>query len=57
MKRVRVQGLRPILLWVPDVRAPGFPEECRRQSRLVAESPGDKEGQDFIDATYEWPEF
>jgi len=49
-KRLRAQGLRPIQIWVPDVRAPGFAEEARRQSLLVAKSPHAKEDQDFIDA-------
>jgi hypothetical protein len=25
-----------VQIWVPDTRRPGFTEECRRQSRLVA---------------------
>jgi hypothetical protein len=49
-KRLRAQGLRPIQIWVPDVRAPGFAEEARRQSLAVARSPHAKEDQDFIDA-------
>jgi hypothetical protein len=32
----RAAGLRPIQIWVPDTRRPGFAEECQRQSRLVA---------------------
>ncbi|OAD17324.1 hypothetical protein A3839_00280 [Achromobacter insolitus] len=31
-------GLRPVEIWVPDTRLPGFAEECRRQSRTVASS-------------------
>jgi hypothetical protein len=33
---LRNAGLRPLQIWVPDTRVPGFAEECRRQSRLVA---------------------
>jgi hypothetical protein len=33
---LRNAGLRPVQIWVPDTRRPGFAEECRRQSRLVA---------------------
>ncbi len=33
---LRNSGLRPIQIWVPDTQAPGFLEECRRQSALVA---------------------
>jgi hypothetical protein len=28
--------LRPVQIWVPDTRRPGFAEECARQSGLVA---------------------
>jgi len=31
----REAGLRPVQIWVPDTRRPGFAEECERQSRLV----------------------
>jgi hypothetical protein len=49
-RQLRAQGLRPIQLWVPDVNAPGFAEEARRQCLAVARSPHAKEDQDFIDA-------
>ena len=35
---LRKAGLRPIQIWVPDTRAPGFDEECLRQSRLAAKA-------------------
>jgi hypothetical protein len=34
--KLRAAGLRPIQIWVPDTRAPGFAEECERQFRIVA---------------------
>jgi hypothetical protein len=49
-ERLRRQGLRPIEVWVPDVRAPGFAAEAHRQSLLVAESAGEAEDQGWIDA-------
>ena len=33
---LRMAGLRPIQIWVPDTRRPDFAEECRRQCLLVA---------------------
>jgi len=33
---LRMAGLRPVQIWVPDTRRPGFAEECRRQSLAVA---------------------
>lgn len=48
-ERLRAQGLRPIQIWVPDVRAPSFRSEAHRQSRAVATSPRAREDQAFID--------
>ncbi|MGQ7791211.1 antitoxin MazE family protein [Faunimonas sp. B44] len=48
--RLRAQGLRPIQIWVPDVRAPSFRDEAHRQSQLVATSAHAWEDQAFIDA-------
>jgi len=52
-ERLRRQGLRPIQIWVPDVRSPAFAAEARRQSLAVANSPHAKADQDFIDAVSE----
>ena len=35
---LRMAGLRPVQIWVPDTRRPDFAEECRRQCCLVAQS-------------------
>lgn len=48
--RLRKQGLRPIQIWVPDVRRPGFKDEAHRQSAAVAQSGAAELDQDFIDA-------
>nr|WP_298376111.1 antitoxin MazE family protein [uncultured Halomonas sp.] len=49
--KLRAQGMRPITIWVPDTRAPGFAEECRRQSRLAAEADKQDPTLDsFLDA-------
>ena len=53
-KRLRQQGLRPIQIWVPDVRSPAFSAEAHRQSLAVAKSPHAKEDQGFIDAASDW---
>jgi len=37
--KLRAAGLRPIQIWVPDTRAPGFAEECARQCRVAAAAP------------------
>ena len=53
--KLRAQGLRPIQIWVPDVRSPEFAAEARRQSLLVAASPGEQEDLAFIDSLLDWP--
>lgn len=49
-ERLRRQGLRPIQIWVPDVRSPAFAVEAHRQSQAVAQSRHAPEDQAFIDA-------
>lgn len=47
---LRMAGLRPIQIWVPDTRRPGFAAECRRQSKLASQADTvDIEMMDFID--------
>jgi hypothetical protein len=49
-ERLREQGLRPIQIWVPDVRASSFKAEAHRQSLAVAAGAHAHEDQAFIDA-------
>jgi hypothetical protein len=35
-------GMRPIQIWVPDTRAPGFAEEYQRQMRNIIEAETDE---------------
>jgi len=51
--RLREQGLRPLQVWVPDTRTPGFAEEARRQSLAVAASAHAETDQRFVDAISE----
>jgi hypothetical protein len=37
--RLRAAGLRPVQLWLPDTRAPGFAAEAERQARLADAAP------------------
>jgi len=41
---LRAAGLRPVQIWVPDTRQPGFQEEVDRQCRLVAASDAKDNG-------------
>ena len=49
-ERLRARGLRPIQIWVPDVREPSFRSEAHRQSLAVAASAHAREDQAFIEA-------
>ena len=49
-RRLRAQGLRPVQIWVPDVRAPEFGAEARRQSMAIAASEHESDDQAFVDA-------
>ncbi len=54
-ERLRRRGLRPIQIWVPDVRSRGFAREAHRQSHLVASDALESDDQDFVDAVSDWP--
>jgi Protein of unknown function (DUF3018) len=44
--KLRRAGLRPVQVWVPDTRAPGFAEEIRRQCRLLAAAENTAAGRE-----------
>jgi hypothetical protein len=52
-ERLRKQGLRPIQIWVPDVRARSFRAEAHRQAAAIAASEAAADDQAFIDAISE----
>jgi hypothetical protein len=47
---LRRQGLRPIQVWVPDVRSRSFKAQAHRQSLAIARSRSEREDQAFIDS-------
>lgn len=49
-ERLRRQGLRPIQIWVPDVRSRAFAEQAHRQAFAVGRSRHAEDDQGFIDA-------
>jgi hypothetical protein len=52
-ERLRAQGLRPVQIWVPDVRARSFITAARTQSTAVASSKQAQIDQRFIDSATE----
>ena len=47
---LRMAGLRPVQIWVPDTRRPDFADECRRQCLVVQNDPQEKEVLDWLEA-------
>lgn len=56
-KRLRAQGLRPVVHWVPDLRDPRVRADLRRQGDLLAQHPANAEIDAWIDAVYDWSEW
>jgi hypothetical protein len=48
--RLRKQGLRPVQIWVADVRSKAFARSAHRQSLAVAKSPRAADDQAFVEA-------
>jgi hypothetical protein len=53
-ERLRALGLRPIQIWVPDVRAASFRTQAHHQSKAIAASAYARKDQAFIDAISNW---
>ena len=51
--RLREAGLRPVQIWVPDVRARSFVAAARKQSKAIAASELATTDQRFIDSASE----
>ena len=53
---LRAQGLRPLQIWVPDVRSKKFETAAHRQSLAVAQSEQEHDDQAFVDSLSDWQE-
>ncbi len=51
---LRAAGLRPIQIWVPDVRSKSFAAQARRQSLAVARSAHEQDDLAFIESVADW---
>jgi hypothetical protein len=47
---LRMAGLRPVQLWVPDTRRSSFAEECHRQSGLLRNDSQERDVLDWAEA-------
>ena len=51
---LRAAGLRPIQIWVPDVRSKSFAVQARRQSLAIAKSAQERDDLAFIESLADW---
>jgi len=49
-QRLRLQGLRPVQVWIPDTRSESFLKAAHQQSAAASTSPYATEDQAFIDS-------
>ena len=54
--RLRAAGLKPIQIWVPDPKAPGFAAECRRQSLIIQNDREEMRDFDMLAEIADWGE-
>jgi hypothetical protein len=53
--RLRKQGLRPVQIWVPDQRAPGFRKQLLKQIERL-DQQDEANALDFIAEVVDWSE-
>jgi hypothetical protein len=53
--RLRKQGLRPVQIWVPDQRAPGFRKQLLKQIERL-DQQDEAKALDFIAEVVDWSE-
>ena len=51
---LRAQGLRPVQMWVPDTRAPGYAERIRRQLEALRNDPREARLLEELDEFADW---
>ena len=52
--RLRRSGFKPVQIWVPDTKAPGFAAECRRQSLVIGSDTAEMRDLDLLAAITDW---
>ena len=54
--RLRAAGLKPVQIWVPDPMAPGFADECRRQSLMIQNDLTEMHDLEMLAHIADWSE-
>lgn len=47
---LRAAGLRPVQIWLPNIKQAGFAEECLRQSESLLSDPQEQESMAWLAA-------
>jgi hypothetical protein len=42
-EKMKAAGLKPVTIWVPDVNAPGYQDEIRRQCKSLQNDPQEQQ--------------
>lgn len=50
-EKMKAAGLKPVTIWLPDVNAPGYREEIRRQCLILNNDPQE---QRILAETEQW---
>ena len=48
-EKLRKKGLKPVQIWVPDIRKKGFADECEKQSVMARKSDLESNINDAIE--------
>ena len=54
--RLRAAGFKPVQIWVPNPKAPGFAAECRRQSLMIHSDPAERLDLEMLGELADWSE-
>lgn len=54
--RLRASGLKPVQLWIPDPKAPGFAAECLRQSHIIQNDTTEIHDLEMLAEIADWGE-
>jgi hypothetical protein len=52
---LRAEGLRPVVIWVPDTDTPEFQESLRQEIEAIRDSSEEQEILDWLEQVSDWP--
>jgi len=52
--RLRRAGFKTVQIWVPDIKAPGFAAECKRQSLIIKNDPVETQDLELLAELGDW---